>query len=83
VAAAGLQGAHAADLIPTGAEQRRHFPPLCDGLGGVAAVSQGVLVARLCGRPISASGIACGRPQLAADTMSRAGSEHGGELTGA
>ena len=48
MAAAGLQGAHAADLIPTGAEQRRHFPPLCDGLGGVAAVSQGVLVARLC-----------------------------------
>jgi hypothetical protein len=34
-AAAGLQVAHAAELVPAGAEQRRHLPPLGHSFSGV------------------------------------------------
>jgi hypothetical protein len=39
-----LPVAHAAELIPAGAKQRRHHPPLGDGLGSVAAMPEGVAV---------------------------------------
>ena len=45
-AAAGLQVAHAAELVPTGPEQRRHLSPPGDGLGRVAPVPEGVAIAR-------------------------------------
>src|SRR4051794_19674214 len=41
-----LHVAHRAELIPTGAQQRRHLPPPSDGFGRIAAMPEGVLVAR-------------------------------------
>jgi len=37
--------ANVSQLVPTGPEQRRHFPPLGDGFGRIAPMFQGVLVA--------------------------------------
>jgi hypothetical protein len=51
----GLQLAHVADLIPAGAEQRRHFPSTGHSRGGVAAMPEGVAVSRLTTDSISAA----------------------------
>src|SRR3954452_12985308 len=51
----GLQLTHAVELIPTGPEQRRHFPPFGDRFGRVAAMPESVAVTRLTADPISAA----------------------------
>jgi hypothetical protein len=50
-----LHVTHRAKLIPAGAEQRRHHPPLGDGFGGVAAMPEGVAVVRLAAAAFSAA----------------------------
>src|SRR4051794_21837407 len=51
----GLHVTHRAELIPTGAQQRCHLPSTDDRLGGVAAVLQGIPVARLATALLSAA----------------------------
>jgi hypothetical protein len=41
-------------LVLAGAEQRRHFPPLGDGLGGVVPILQRIVVAARSATPVSA-----------------------------
>src|SRR3954464_841015 len=48
-----LHVTHRAELIPAGAKQRRYLPPLGDGFGGVAAMPEGVAVARRCTDTVS------------------------------
>src|SRR3954469_20750975 len=51
----GLHVPHCPELIPAGADQRRHHPPLGDGFGGVATVPEGVAVVRLAAAALSAA----------------------------
>jgi hypothetical protein len=51
----GLHVAHRAELIPAGAEQRRHLPSTSHGFGGVAPVFQGIPITRLATAPISST----------------------------
>src|SRR4051794_3943952 len=55
VTVTGLQVAHAAELIPAGAKQRRYLPALGDGFGGGAAMPEGVAVARRAATALSAA----------------------------
>src|SRR4051812_47515144 len=50
-----LHVAHRTKLIPAGAKQRRHFPPLGDGFGGVAAMLESLAVARRAATALSAA----------------------------
>jgi hypothetical protein len=46
---------HCPEPVPTGTNQRRHFPPLGDGFGGIAPMFQGIVIARLTTAPLSAA----------------------------
>src|SRR3954465_9257831 len=50
-----LPVAHRPELIPAGAEQRRHLSPLGDGFGGVAAMLESLAVAMLAATALSAA----------------------------
>jgi hypothetical protein len=50
-----LQAAHAAELIPAGAEQRRHLAVPGNALGRVAPVFQGVAIATWRANAVSAA----------------------------
>jgi hypothetical protein len=46
---------HAAELVPAGAEKRRHLPSAGNSFGGVAAMPEGVVVARRAATALSAA----------------------------
>jgi hypothetical protein len=51
----GLHVPHHPELIPAGADQRRHHPPLGDGFGRVAAMLESLAVARRATTALSAA----------------------------
>src|SRR4051812_28279811 len=59
-----LPVAHAAELIPAGAEQRRHLPPPGDGFDRIVPMLQGIAVAWLTADPISTAVESTAAPPL-------------------